>query len=294
MKLTPGDLFRAGNLSRIHAYRGANVRLRRTRYVACAVLRLVTSMQRLRLVLAVAIVGLTSGCIGEIEPGATGDRDGEETTTDGQRSPDRGPSVLRLDGGAILPGDGGDAGLSEPPREGESIDPPPASEDPPSSGEPPPTPQEPPPAPQEPPPPPAPPPPTTIATPGTCSGSVELELLRITNEERRGRGLSELACDEKLTRAAYLHSQDMCAKNYFSHTGLDGSTPSTRASAQGASYRTIGENIARGQQTPSDVHQAWMNSDGHRRNILSTSYNRIGIGYDRCGGRPLWTQVFTN
>lgn len=131
-------------------------------------------------------------------------------------------------------------------------------------------------------------------TAGTCTGTVEAELLRITNAERTGRGLKALVCDEKLTRAAFLHSADMCTNGYFSHTGQNGSTPSDRARAQGASFSAIGENIARGQASPADVHAAWMNSDGHRRNILGTGWNRIGLGYDRCGGRPLWTQVFTN
>lgn len=129
---------------------------------------------------------------------------------------------------------------------------------------------------------------------GTCGGTIEQELLRITNEERARNGRSAFRCDEALTRAAWKHSNDMCRNDYFSHTGRDGSQPWDRARAEGATFTTAGENIARGQRTPADVHASWMNSSGHRANILSGNFGRIGIGYDECGGRPLWTQVFTN
>ena len=62
----------------------------------------------------------------------------------------------------------------------------------------------------------------------------------------------------------------------------------------GVRYGTAGENIAWGQRTPDEVHDAWMNSSGHRANILGGDYNRIGIGYVECGGMPLWTQNFTD
>lgn len=127
-----------------------------------------------------------------------------------------------------------------------------------------------------------------------CPGEVESELLRITNEERIGRGGEALSCDEKLTRAAFLHSQDMCDQGYFSHDSADGRSFTDRITAQGATYRAAGENIAQGQRTPSDVHASWMNSEGHRANILSSRFRRIGIGYAPCDGRPFWTQVFTD
>jgi len=135
---------------------------------------------------------------------------------------------------------------------------------------------------------------TTPPSPTGCGGTVENEELALTNQARRAAGLSELACDDALTRAARLHSQDMCDRGYFSHRSRDGRSFTDRLDAQGASYGSAGENIAMGQQTPNEVHQSWMGSSGHRANILSGSYHRIGIGYVSCGGRPLWTQDFTD
>lgn len=130
--------------------------------------------------------------------------------------------------------------------------------------------------------------------PPACASPIEAEELALTNAARRAAGLGELRCDEGLARAARLHSQDMCNQNYFSHTSLDGRTFTQRISAQGVTWRTAAENIARGQRTAAAVHDAWMNSDGHRRNILNGAFGRIGIGYVECGGRPLWTQNFAN
>lgn len=131
--------------------------------------------------------------------------------------------------------------------------------------------------------------------PAECSDPIEQEQLRITNEERVGAGLSPLVCDPGLTRSARLHSQDMCNQMYFSHTSLDGRTMTDRINAQGVRWSRIGENIARGQPTPQAVHDAWMTSPGHRANIMSTGYGRIGIGHVACPGRgPYWTQNFAN
>jgi uncharacterized protein YkwD len=131
--------------------------------------------------------------------------------------------------------------------------------------------------------------------PPGCGNDVEREELALTNAARRSAGLGDLVCDERLTLAARLHSQDMCDQGYFSHTSLDGRTFADRIRAQGATYRTAGENIARGQRTPDDVHEAWMNSEGHRANILNGSFGRIGIGWVACpGSGPYWTQDFTN
>lgn len=129
----------------------------------------------------------------------------------------------------------------------------------------------------------------------TCGNETERAQLELTNEARRAAGAPALVCDERLTLAARLHSQDMCDQGYFSHTSLDGRSFADRIREQGATYRTAGENIARGQRTPADVHDAWMNSDGHRRNILNASFGRIGIGYVACpGSGPYWTQDFTD
>lgn len=131
-------------------------------------------------------------------------------------------------------------------------------------------------------------------TPG-CGNEVEREQLRLTNAERTAAGLGALVCDEGLTLAARLHSQDMCDQMYFDHDSLDGRSFSDRINAQGVSWSRIGENIARGQATPADVHDAWMNSSGHRANIMNGAFGRIGIGYVECAGRgPYWTQDFAN
>ncbi|AKF03008.1 Transporter [Sandaracinus amylolyticus] len=136
--------------------------------------------------------------------------------------------------------------------------------------------------------PPPPPPPTG------CASAIEAAELALTNAARREAGLSDLVCDEGLARAARLHSQDMCNQNYFMHDSLDGRSFVDRIDEQGVSWRTVGENIAHGYTTPEAVHTGWMNSDGHRRNILNGAFGRIGIGYVECGGRPYWTQDFAN
>lgn len=124
--------------------------------------------------------------------------------------------------------------------------------------------------------------------------AMELAELAITNREREAAGRPPLRCDPGLTRAARLHSQDMCDRRYFSHTSLDGRTMTDRIDAQGVRWSRAGENIARGQTTAEAVHAAWMGSTGHRANILDGRFGRIGIGYESCGGVPLWTQNFTN
>lgn len=138
--------------------------------------------------------------------------------------------------------------------------------------------------------------PSTDPIPPTagCGNAIEMEQLAETNVARREFGLTELVCDDALTRAARLHSQDMCELGYFEHDSADGRTFADRIRAQGVMYRTAGENIAWGQPTPAAVHEAWMDSPGHRANILNGDFGRIGIGFFDCGGRPYWTQDFTN
>lgn len=127
-----------------------------------------------------------------------------------------------------------------------------------------------------------------------CDDPVVIEEIRLTNDARRSAGLGALTCDNGLTRAAYLHSQDMCHLGYFSHTSRDGRNFSDRIRAQGVTFGYGGENIAWGQSSAAEVHRTWMNSRGHRANILGSGYRRIGVGYEPCGGRPMWTQNFTD
>jgi uncharacterized protein YkwD len=122
--------------------------------------------------------------------------------------------------------------------------------------------------------------------------ALEDEVTRLTNAERAEAGCGEVETDERLRTSARGHSADMAANDYFDHTGLDGRSPFDRM--RDAGYPdAAGENIAFGYRTPADVMEGWMNSDGHRENLLTCSHAAIGVGlaYDP-GGRPYWTQNF--
>ena len=120
--------------------------------------------------------------------------------------------------------------------------------------------------------------------------SYEKEVVRLVNEIRVERGLRELSYNWELGRVARYKSQDMRDNRYFSHTSPTYGTPFEMMKAFGLSYRSAGENIARGQRTPQEVVDAWMNSPGHRANILNASFTQIGVGYVADGG--YWTQMF--
>ncbi|MDX3456483.1 CAP domain-containing protein [Streptomyces sp. ME02-8801-2C] len=119
------------------------------------------------------------------------------------------------------------------------------------------------------------------------------EVIELTNRERARAGLPPLASDALLARAAQAHSTDMVARAFYSHTGPDGSQPWDRAAAAGSTRRTIGENIACGQRSAAEVVEGWMNSPGHRANILKREFTHIGIGFAG-GGKAgtYWTQLF--
>ena len=118
----------------------------------------------------------------------------------------------------------------------------------------------------------------------------ELEVVRLVNVYRSNAGLKPLSADAELSYIARLKSQDMCDKKYFSHTSPTYGSPFQMMKDFGVKYRSAGENIAMGQRTPSEVVTAWMNSPGHRANILNSSFTRIGIGYVSAGN--YWTQMF--
>ncbi|MGW5866597.1 CAP domain-containing protein [Streptomyces sp. NPDC055239] len=133
------------------------------------------------------------------------------------------------------------------------------------------------------------------ATPLTPQGLAEWAsaVLRLTNAERTAAGLRPLAPDPLLTVAAQGHSADMVARAYYSHTSPDGGEPWHRASAAGSTHRAIGENIACGQRTPAEVVDGWMNSPGHRANILKPSFTHLGVGFAGGGSAgTYWTQLF--
>ncbi len=118
----------------------------------------------------------------------------------------------------------------------------------------------------------------------------EREVIRLVNEKRAEHGLGTLTYDWELGRVARFKSQDMHDKRYFSHTSPTYGTPFQMIKNFGISYRTAGENIAKGQMTPRAVVDAWMNSPGHRANILNSSFTHIGVGYVSDG--KYWTQMF--
>ena len=130
----------------------------------------------------------------------------------------------------------------------------------------------------------------TIPTQDAAAVSYEREVVRLVNEIRGERGLRELTYNWELGRVARYKSQDMRDNRYFSHTSPTYGTPFEMMKAFGLSYRSAGENIARGQRTPQEVVDAWMNSPGHRANILNASFTQIGVGYVADGG--YWTQMF--
>ena len=120
--------------------------------------------------------------------------------------------------------------------------------------------------------------------------SFEKEVIRLVNDIRRQNGLKELTYDWQLSRVARIKSEDMRDSKYFSHTSPTYGTPFQMMKSFGISYRSAGENIARGQATPQKVVDAWMNSSGHRANILNSSFTHIGVGYAENG--RYWTQMF--
>lgn len=133
---------------------------------------------------------------------------------------------------------------------------------------------------------------STDKKPETSSelSAFEQEVVKLTNAEREKQGLAALKIDTELSKVARIKSQDMKDKNYFDHNSPTYGSPFDMMKQFGISYKTAGENIAQGQQTPEEVVQAWMNSQGHRENIMNPSFTHIGVGYVESGN--YWTQQF--
>lgn len=129
-----------------------------------------------------------------------------------------------------------------------------------------------------------------IPTKDATVASYESEVVRLVNIERQKNGLQPLAEDWQLSRVARYKSEDMRDRGYFSHTSPTYGSPFEMMKSFGISYRSAGENIAKGQSSPAAVVNAWMNSSGHRANILSKSFTHIGVGYAKQG--HYWTQMF--
>lgn len=124
----------------------------------------------------------------------------------------------------------------------------------------------------------------------TSQTAFENKVLELVNAERAKNGLSALQMDESVRKVARVKSSDMSQNNYFSHTSPTYGTPFEMLKSYGISYKSAGENIAQGYTSPEAVVNGWMNSSGHRANILNARYTHIGIGYEANGN--YWTQMF--
>lgn len=140
--------------------------------------------------------------------------------------------------------------------------------------------------------------PSAPSTPSTPSGSdnireLEKEVIRLVNSERAKAGRAALTENSDLSHVARLKSEDFVNKNYFSHNSPTYGTPFEMLRFFGIKYSAAAENIASGQKTAAEAMNTWMNSSGHRANILSSTYNQIGVGVAKDkNGKLYWTQMF--
>lgn len=118
------------------------------------------------------------------------------------------------------------------------------------------------------------------------------QVVELVNQERTKAGLNAVTLDQNIASAALVRAKEI--ETSFSHTRPNGSKFSTALTEQGVTFKGAGENIAWGQKSPEAVIQAWMNSEGHRANILNKNFTKIGVGYyQNAAGRNFWTQLFT-
>ena len=121
---------------------------------------------------------------------------------------------------------------------------------------------------------------------------IEEQVVDLVNKERAKYGLKPLALDWQVARVARYKSNDMRDRNYFDHQSPTYGSPFDMLKKFNISYKTAGENIAKGQKTAQAVVTAWMNSEGHRKNILNSAFTEIGVGYSAGNGTTYWTQLF--
>lgn len=132
----------------------------------------------------------------------------------------------------------------------------------------------------------------TTETPDSENLSFAEQVVKLVNEERTKAGLKEVTLDTNIETAALVRAKEI--EKSFSHTRPDGRHFSTALREQNVNYKGAGENIAWGQSSPEAVMNAWMNSEGHRANILNPNYTKIGVGYyQNAKGTNYWTQLFT-
>ncbi len=113
----------------------------------------------------------------------------------------------------------------------------------------------------------------------------------LLNNVRIANSAAPVTFDARLGSAAQKHANDMLANNYFSHTGLNGSSPGDRIEAEGYNWRTYGENIARGQTSETQVLNAWVNSPGHQANNVNPNFEDFGLGKAGTGSSTRWVLV---
>ncbi|NLY70715.1 MAG: serine protease [Clostridiales bacterium] len=135
--------------------------------------------------------------------------------------------------------------------------------------------------------------PETPSVTSSNIGSYEQQVLELVNKERAAVGLPGLKMNADLAAVAEKKAEDMRDNNYFSHTSPTYGSPFDMMKQFGISYKAAGENIAKGQRTPEEVMNGWMNSKGHRENILNANFTEIGVGFvtDSNGG-TYWVQMF--
>ena len=125
--------------------------------------------------------------------------------------------------------------------------------------------------------------------------SIEMEVVRLVNIERTKVGLKPFTVSNELSSVARLKSKDMANNNYFNHTSPTYGSPFEMMKSFGIKYNTAGENIAKGYLSAQSVVNGWMNSSGHKANILNGSFNKIGVGaHTTRNNTTYWTQMFTN
>ncbi|WP_342409984.1 CAP domain-containing protein [Paenibacillus sp. FSL R10-2778] len=129
---------------------------------------------------------------------------------------------------------------------------------------------------------------TTTTGAVSNKGTYVQQIVTLVNKERAAAGLSPVAGLDSLHKVAATKATDMRSNNYFSHTSPTYGSPFDMMKSFGITYKAAGENIAMGQKTPEEVMKAWMNSPGHRANILNANFNYIGVGYDN----NYWVQEF--
>jgi uncharacterized protein YkwD len=129
--------------------------------------------------------------------------------------------------------------------------------------------------------------PATAASAATTADGTDT-VVALVNQERAEAGCSPVTVDSRVTTAAQKHAQDQAERETMTHVGSDGSSAGQRITRAGYTWRKVGENVAWGTTSPERVMQMWMNSDGHRKNILNCAYKHIGVGV----ADGYWTQDF--